>query len=455
MFDIPITYTPFMDHKGFSVFGRITQTGTCGPDRTMLSTIRALLFKRTTESFVVVEDYSTFSVNEHTMKVSLMSDSDYNACEGRVSGIPLKAINDFLGSQKIKIKCFTNEKGNGGLIAICGESLRLRHLAQFFIPRIIPAYFENAPITEKEKNLLFSVKEKTQDKYMEAIQAIADELDLEAVFIKSSLHNFSRSRFETRLQYLKNEIEDINSSIESYRDSIRGLITNRQHMIDESNSIDLKINSNDATGDDDLIRFFLSNRNVIDVLGVDGGCVSFMVRTILQSWNEDEMYRVITNGQALRVPVNNSFWSQERVAKFVKAVFLPNPKLKIRMIGYYTLDTNYNEVTTQRGFDRNGKYADYARNPHLYKHGCLGDHEMYINEAMEAGEMETAIMQCVESAKSVNPSEMDVTFRPFLKSVFEDGNKIILLPDGTNVTPVQAMVWLEEQEKEETNNEAN
>ena len=103
-------------------------------------------------------------------------------------------------------------------------------------------------------------------------------------------------------------------------------------------------------------------------------------------------------------------------------------------------------VSSTTHYSYSSKYKDYLRNPHLHYFNCFGDHKRYILDRVCAGDIVGAIMQCIESAKSINILE-EPTFGRLVNDLFNSQSKVILLPDGSSVTPVEALEWLKKEEE--------
>lgn len=98
---------------------------------------------------------------------------------------------------------------------------------------------------------------------------------------------------------------------------------------------------------------------------------------------------------------------------------------------------------------------EYTPNQHIQKYNCLGNNAMTIRESMIQRDYIGAIEACVASAKSVNVLE-GATCGIMMEKIFSrKAGRIIEMPDGSARTPLEAVMWLEEQDagKAETQEE--
>ncbi len=74
---------------------------------------------------------------------------------------------------------------------------------------------------------------------------------------------------------------------------------------------------------------------------------------------------------------------------------------------------------------------------------------MTIRESMNQRNYVGAIEACVASAKSVNVLEGITCGRMFEEIFSNNAGKFIEMPDGSAMTPLEAVLWLEEQDAKE------
>ena len=202
---------------------------------------------------------------------------------------------------------------------------------------------------------------------------------------------------------------------------------------------------NGATENSELMDYVICNRNLIPI-STSGMSFSFVVKCYLDSFDPD-MYETMARNpqshlfQGYSAPAQ--FRSVEDKRLFLGAIFNEDPKLKVKICAYYQLDARGNS-TSYSGYVYPDECRDRMPNPHLQYHNCLGNHQRYINDHILRGDMVRAVEQCVASAKSLNIGE-GITARRFFGELMSSRNKVIELPDGTEVNAVDALAWLKAQ----------
>ena len=132
--------------------------------------------------------------------------------------------------------------------------------------------------------------------------------------------------------------------------------------------------------------------------------------------------------------------------KLLNAIFV-DQTLKIRFCAAYYFDMN-GSVTPQHSHRFGPEFQGYKPNPHIDRYTCMGNYKPAINTALRKRDYVTALEQCVASAKSLNFHDSTV-MEEFISQFTSNGGssyKAIELPDGTIVSPKEAVKWIEAQE---------
>ena len=141
--------------------------------------------------------------------------------------------------------------------------------------------------------------------------------------------------------------------------------------------------------------------------------------------------------------------SLEDMKLLMTAIFI-DQTLRIKVCAAYKLVLG-KEVVGTSGYDFMYGYEEYMPNPHIQIHGCLGNYRPKINEFILRSDYIGAVSQCVASCKSLNFGD-SVVMGEFMESLYGTrtslNNKCIELPNGSTVTPKEAIVWLKKQEEE-------
>ena len=361
----------------------------------------------------------------------------------------LDNIREFYRRQFYTI-CFIHPEKKSVLIFVDSLDLKKFHFLQCSIPAILPWYFsKEAGLQEIELNLIKSLREKSPQNYLSILAEIAKQYDFRTMRIKNLL-----AGFETR--YERQQCENVKRDIDTYNRYINDL---RSQFDDYMRSIrDLQIKllgletkiSND-TEDSEIMDYFLCNK-CINLESVNDEEMRFVTRTYLEFFDEDMAQRVISNEHSYIYEPNgrrcNNYILAEDMKKLMTAIFI-DQTMRIKFCAAYKLRlAGHAEGLSSFGYS--DEYIDCMPNTHIDRFACLGSYERHINEALREHNYIGAIEQCISSSKSLNFGDsmvMKVFISRFygLESGYSD-RKFIELPDGTSVTPKEAVEWLKAQE---------
>ena len=204
-----------------------------------------------------------------------------------------------------------------------------------------------------------------------------------------------------------------------------------------------------ADEESELVDYFQANKSLIPI-GTEGTRFRFIVKSYLDSFDPEQYIAMakrdrshMFEGYTVR---NETFRGRMPRKKLMDAIFSEEPLMRVKMCAFYVIDTR-GSVDSRSGYTYPPECSDRIPNPHLQYHDCLGNHARFIMERLKDGDTIGAIEQCVSSSKSVNLGE-GITVTKFLSDLFNSNAKVIELNDGTSVTPVEALRWLEKQEEE-------
>lgn len=356
-----------------------------------------------------------------------------------------------MNRSRCNARFYINEHDRTTLILFDGLTVPTYHLIQSLTPRLFPWFFTELPLDEVEMSLLDSLTRTTAADYEYILVQLADRFDFREFVIKQIVGNFEKSgRIE--------EIENTKHEIENYRSSIRDLERRYQDYIQRIDNLNMTLNGQEmalqsASDCSELVDYFVCNRN-LDPTYVDGRRLSFTVKTFLEVF-DPEQYRTYigkTNSflyTGYEYP--NQFESIAVRRKFMDAIFSDDPVLRVKVCANYRIDLRGIADAVQ-WYEYGAEFNDYVPNPHIQHYACLGNYRSYIQRMLQEGNVIGAIEQCIASAKSLNFAEAH-TVRYFLTDVFNSKTNIIRLPDGSDVTPIEALEYINgmDAKKEEKN----
>ena len=446
-------------------------------ETSFLATLRALLPQRGVEAICVeyrnlgysenninslIDEEFIYDITRYDIDNKICIDSISNSSTAGLTGIKrieagflkhcngyedLKDLGVFISKQGVPVKFFINRTSKRVHIITATMNIRLWHLIQSLVSRFLPWYFESNPLDEKEKALVRSLTEKTSDNYEALIEEFASKYDFRTQKIKSFMKDFSKKLYETRLFEVKGVINnkeyEIAQNLARYSQLLKEIEDARIRLCGLETLMDKD------TGDNELVDYLISNKHINPISMTDGR-LEIIADTVINNYDPDLYERMAKNNDSYLFrgysPTAPQFADKNIRKEFLDAIF-SDEILRIKVCAYYKLYISGDVSTTQR-YPYPAEYKDFLMNPHFEFHACIGNNRTPIINSLKKGDYIGAISQCQSSAGNLNLAEGSQTVAPFLGNLFaKDCKKVILLPDGTSVTPTEAYEWLKNQNK--------
>lgn len=345
--------------------------------------------------------------------------------------------------KSFKVVCFINPETKSTALFIEQLNLQKLHYLQMSTLAFLPWYFDaEHGIEEVELEMLKSLRERSSAKWEGYIAEISKRYDFEAGRIKQLL-----TGFETK--YEKRERDRVQRDIANVDRNLKDLDTKFANYIKQRNDLCihlLGLEQRLASGEpSELMEYFLCNRKLY-LESVSDSSMSFAVRDYLSYFDEDAAQSYINNKSSRLYECCSSSLPKKSMEKLLTAIFI-DQTLRIRFCAGYYFDLN-GSVSAQYHHRFGAEFNGYRANPHIDEFECMGNYKRTVNEALTRRDYITALEQCVASAKSLNLHDSAVIGR-FISQFTQNGGssyKAIELPDGSIVSPKEAIAWIEAQE---------
>ena len=477
MFKNTISVTPLTTEEANEYFDSINGSA-WRRDTTFLTTLRALLEPRMGKDDRVnlyIEDRkftrSTFEQNSGVRRIKEVAGSyvdmsniilvmDVNNYDGSIGHDWLKEFEQhfesaFEGWHRIEkvtvffrkvfdVQCFINPELKSAILFTTEMDLRRMHYLQCSIPAFLPWYFDpEKGMTELEKKLIYSLREKTSDEYERCIGEIAKKYDFNGLRIRKMLTGFEKRSDEKRRREVERQIENIIYNINEMNSRISSYLEQKHELEITMLGLDTKLNQ--TSEENEIMDYFLTNKHLF-LKSVNESTMKFIVKAPMDYFDEDMAKRFIDNDGSYfyRNCRGTGGISYEDMKMLMQAIFIEQ-ELKVQFCAAYKFNLEGN-VSAIEGFDFGPEFNDYMPNPHIDKYSCLGDHLRIINEILKRNDYIGAIEQSIASCKSLNLADA-VVMQEFVATICgknRKNNHCIVLPDGKVVTPVEAIAWLHE-----------
>ena len=358
------------------------------------------------------------------------------------------------------VHCFVDEEAETTVLLWNVNSLTWKgiHWLASTILATIPYYFKEKELTADETDLM-SVLSKAQresnfEDFRDVIDRMYNKTDIAQQIMRRALTDIAAQRFETTIREKERKIEEINDRIKDLMESLSCLDRDKACVCAEHCGL-LQAKANNEKGESliDFVEALKDHVRIESIEQEDGyRRVTVWCKDYLDNFDEDMADRYIKN--------DNSFFYEDAPApraiskngmrKLLKAIFVER-ELKIRMCAGYTFTTqgDYGSIS---GVREPEWCEGSVQNPHIYYHACLGDYRSMMRDAVVAGDYEQLINCFLASVKSLNIAEAPTAGR-FVNAMYKEiaTKKFIELPDGTVVSPVEAVEFLGGTNEEEGN----
>lgn len=359
-------------------------------------------------------------------------------------------INDlkaFFEQKKIaKCRFFTNYERKTTVIFVKKLTPRVNHMLQSLLPRYLKWEFEDAPITDDEKKLFRSLTQKTAGEYVEIINNYAKSQNFEEIKIKRLLGDFDKRIFDMQLEEVSNTILSYESQLKRLYSQVEEYISKINQLTTDKFGLTVRRDSADSN---ELMDYFLCNNNV-DLVSVDDNEIKFIVTTYINSFDFDNYEVMFQNENSILYRNGCEYFIENNYEnrKLLLSALFDEQLLKLKICAAFRIKSGRgaSDVDGLQHYAFPNKYINYLPNQHIQQYECLGDNRREIIVALNRGDYICAIEQCISSAGNINMADTAV-LPHFIEEIFdEDADKIIELPDGESVTPMEAVEWLKKVE---------
>lgn len=252
---------------------------------------------------------------------------------------------------------------------------------------------------------------------------------------EGKLKNIQRRRYA-------DQMENIMGSINERLNDIRELYKHYNEKALVVEAIDNNISN--GNNNNELMNYFLSNKNITVESGDDDGKIVYVVTGYMTLFDPEVAQEYINNGSSIMYSelsrIDDLFFSKERIRKLMIEIFVES-NIKIRMCSAWEISFG-GCVLPVRHFSYRDKYKSYFPNPHLDKYGCLGGWQQVLEESCDKLDYVYAVdMTCAENG-NLNLSDT-VVLRGFLSELFRRDMAVLELPNGQVVDSIAAVKWME------------
>ena len=484
MFRNSIAVTPFTTDAANSYFTNINGES-YGSDTTFLASLRALIAPRIRAGDMLLLKFGSSAYSNAEIKSATPGDAIRAICNGaNFEQNGLLYVHNFVkahedNSENIHIidehftevfpqftklenvtaffrrtfavQCFIDKENKISVIFADNLDTRKMHYLQSAILAFLPWYFDKSVgITEAERNLIYSFREKTPESYQTSIALLAEQYNFREAQIRQMLSGFE-SRYERmECEKVERDIRNVDIRLNQLNEQFGQEIRKRNDLNVRLLGLRTKIGAN--AEDSEIMEYFLCNRRLV-LESVTDTDMFFSVKDYLAYFDPEMAESAIENPNSYVYSHLNTNVNRNDAAALLKEIFLSDePTLRIRVCAAYRFSLN-GSVSPQGGHNFGTDFVTYLPNPHIDRYGCIGNYGPEINERLRNNDYIGALEQCIASAKSLNWGDAPVMQEFISKFFANNAPKCVELPDGSVVKPSEAIIWLKSQKESENGQE--
>lgn len=464
MFEKIIGSTQFSGDLANNMFRHISGDGYMG-DVSLISTARALLWQRiprqnhltlSTEEYTISDnppDFSAFSFHpDHLYVIAINSDPllpDPSAVHSLFDSFSMPDrfqeypdVSQFFASV-MRCRAFVDEASHTSVICVCDMNIRRYHLLQCILPKLLPWVFDRVRLTQTEKSLLLSLKEKRSAAYEEALSILADTQEYRSLHATAQMTLLRRNINEKKRRNIEQKIENTRQEVEIALNRLADL----NNRINNDNltlcGILNAISADDSSADNEISDFVSANPN-ISILETRDSSIVLSVKGYLDIFDADNYQSIMGTQHSFYLnSLENAmypavFQDKQARKRLLDSVFGDSPRFKLRTCAIFEIDLGVCRVHPVRNSTLyQGELSHYYPNPHLYHNACMGSYASVVYQKIAAGDITGTFSQCIMSTHTVNVAER-ASFHYVVEEIFHPDKKYFEDSEGNTYTASEA-----------------
>ena len=357
-------------------------------------------------------------------------------------------VSDFY-RKSFPVTCFVNQELHSTVVFLPKATVQKVHYLCMAIPVMLPWYFSgDMKLKAEEIDFLKTFQEGTPDKFLQYVHKFAADADFETARLRSCLTGFETNFLDGSIREVETELRDIDDQIESMNLEFSRYLERRESACIRLLGLERK--KQEGGEPHEILDYFLANKKLY-LVNTNNTEMTFCVKDYITYFDEDAATEYIKNhhGYFYKYCSDDGVTIQEMEELLMK-IFV-DQEIRIRVCAAYRFRLN-GTVSGVSNFSFDRSFGTYIPNPHIQGYACLGNYRMEINNAMQKHDYIYALEQCIASAKSLNFHDSVVMeyFSEDLTKYAGTNRRCIELPDGTVVTPSEAIKWLRQQKVQDS-----
>jgi hypothetical protein len=324
-----------------------------------------------------------------------------------------------------------------------GESVAMTiHSIQALLPRLLPWYFEDKPLTPLELELVHAVR-KTKEDYLNAVDALIKEYGREDQRQLKCVEGFFERTYADPKTLAAN-IEILQEQIAMLE---RRLISTTSQLANLTDTYTNRDKRSVGVAAREFIDY-LNTNPAIEIIEVSSCQIHFVVKTTFEFFDYELLRTLIDDPQ--------SYYNNHRtviqypaLTKTLERIF-DTRDLSLQAHSEWVLKVDETKGLELEAVTECSTPANYISNPHLKKFGCVGTYLKYLTAACERGDMIGLVSYCIAITQSLNFADAMVIQHLLTYIANAYYCTVLKTPDGMLISFAQAEQELEGGELDTT-----
>lgn len=491
MFNQPVGNLPFCDGEASDVFKEIVSTETYGtlPDKTVVATMRALLYPRLVgnkEHVTIYYKHNTLSERDMRTIAAwknndvfryIFGSSRAMTAEGSKLHIAdfsyrdaydqldylIEKYSDFLGAAtrlkdveayikqqcKSEVRIYVNESRKSASIFLKKTTFPIFHVLQAFIPKYLPWLFEDAPINDKEQALLKSLTERYSPKYTRLLSELYEQVDIKTIMLEKYLRGFNSTYTEKNLRQVRDKITELEDYIADHQRKLAQYCEQLHAMMVTQSGLELELQTGTCEADQVLIDYFTTNK-AVTLVRTDNGAMEFYICGTIETFHINNLRNVrdwANSWYNIADLPHGANLTRKQMHRLIDAIF-EEKRFKVRVCaGYFADPMHYNNYIPIKNYEFPQSVLEtHTPNPHMNRCQCLGQYEGRARDLLKDKDWFGLLEMLSGITKGLNFADTPVS-ETFIEQLYVTDSKCIQTPDKQLLTPLEAYKIVEAEDK--------
>lgn len=336
---------------------------------------------------------------------------------------------DFLrefARRNINLYAYVDVEHRRSIMLIQNMDIRTYHVAMVMLPKLLPWFFQEHPLTDAEKDLLNSIlKDENADvRLEETFQKFFEEYHFSDRLFREQLLRVEKEARECKLEAMRNTVRRIRHDLKTFQDTINDLL--KELYIKEEEYESFRMYPEKSA--DDLVDYITKNK-AVEIIDVEGTILKVKTKALFNWYDSDQLERALSHSDSLWYTCSRI--DRDETEALLTAIFLQE-KYHIRAYAKFEIDMHGGLYA----MDATSVSENRIPNTHLGYYNCMGGYNSKINRAMEERDFIEVLELCISSTSSLNMSDTTVCSK-FIELLTDEYYDLPILEDdeGNLVSP--------------------